>query len=516
MVLAYEQLLVVILRECNLRRNLMFVLFFIISMSFLVVGSKWPKIYTSYSDIHIDKTNILQPLMKGAAVTTKTVDHVANAKEIIFGEKILDEILSEANWLPSDISEIDKERVKAKIKAKVKVKRKGGSLLKVTYSNSDSFRAYFITKRLAELFIKEGEKSKVAESQSAYDFINQQTQLYLEKLTKVEEALREYRSNNPDARPGLENEVSASITRIQRELENTSMILKETNIKKVSILEQLSGEAAIAISHSREGIYRGKIASLQTRLEAIRLDYKDTYPDILRLKHQIEDLKVSLNKEIVNRAAAKAKAKNVGKLYIDESIAINPLYQELRSNLSNTETEILTLKARMSGLNRNLANEYARAKKIFGGEAKLTKLTRDYEVNQQIYHDLLKRLENARVSKRLDEQQEGLTFKIQEPSKIALLPTGARFLHFAIAGLLLGVVVPIGLVYLLVQIDPRVRLSKVISSELNIPVLADITRHNTTAEKKKSKQEGLLLLFGVMLVLIIYGYISWMKFVGEL
>ncbi|MFK5893259.1 MAG: hypothetical protein QM504_08575 [Pseudomonadota bacterium] len=516
MVLAYEQLLVVILRECNLRRNLMFILFLFISMAFLVVGSKWPKIYTSYSDIHIDKTNILQPLMKGAAVTTKAVDHVTNAKEIIFGDKILDKILSEANWLDEDISDIDKERIKAKMKTKVKIKRKGGSLLKITYSNSDSFQAYFVTKRLAELFIKEGEKSKIEESQSAYDFIHQQTELYLEKLTKVEEALREYRSNNPDARPGLENEVSSSITRIQREIESTSMTLKETNIKKVSILEQLSGEAAIAISHSREGIYRSKIANLQTKLETIRLDYKDTYPDILRLKHQIEDLKSSLSAEIKSRAVAKEKAKNIGKLYIDESIAINPLYQELRSNLSMTETQILTLKARMSGLNRNLAKEYNRAKKIFGGEAKLTKLTRDYEVNQNIYHDLLQRLENARVSKRLDEQQEGLSFKIQEPARIALLPTGARFLHFAIAGLLLATIIPIGLIYLLVQVDPRVRFSKVITSELNIPVLADITRHNTTAEKKRSKKEGLLLISGVILVLVVYSYISWIKFVGEL
>lgn len=515
MVVAYEQILEVILRECYYRRNIIFVTFVVISLSILFVGYSWPKIYTTHSDVHVSNTNILQPLMRGAAETTQSVDHVKNAKEIIFGDKIMDQIISEVDWLGESPSDFEKEFLKESIKKKVRVKKKGESLISITYQNTNPEHAFFITKRLAELFVEAGEKSKVEESQSAFDFINKQVNEYLEKLTKVEEALREYRSNNPDARPGLENEVSASITRLQRGLEQANMELRETNIKKVSILEQLSGEAAIAISQSKEGQYNTKIALLQEKLEVLKLDYKETYPDILRIKSQIEDLKAALSNEISNRKMAISKAQKSGELFIDESIAVNPLYQQLRSNLSTTETEIRTLNARISSLTKNLDNEHLRARKIFGGEAKLTKLTRDYEVNQQIYQDLLKRLESARVSKRLDELQDGLTFNILEPAKIPLLPTGIRFFHFVVAGLLLGLLVPVGLIYALIQIDPRVRFSKIISNNLDVPVLAEINTHITISEEENNQKNLIVLGVGVLIVLAIYGYAGWIKFFGE-
>ena len=60
---------------------------------------------------------------------------------------------------------------------------------------------------------------------------------------------------------------------------------------------------------------------------------------------------------------------------------LNPLYQQLRSDLSTTETQIATLNARISETNKMIENEYSRARRIHGGEATLTKLTRDYQVN---------------------------------------------------------------------------------------------------------------------------------------
>jgi polysaccharide chain length determinant protein (PEP-CTERM system associated) len=516
MILPYEQLLAIIIKECNLRRNTMFIFFAVISLTLLVVGKDWPKKYTSDTIIHIDNSNILQPLMRGAAVSTRAIDHVATAKEIIFGEKIMNQLILDADWLDKKLSDVDREILKKDIVKSVKLQGVGKDLLKIKYTHSDPMRAYLVTKRLTELYIEEGGKAKIEESKSAYDFISNQVNEYLIKLTTVEEELRAFRSNNPDARPGLENEVSGAITRLQRDIEKAKLQLQETHIKKISLEKQLSGEAAITISQSKQGLYRSKIADFQARLETLRLDYKETYPDILRLKHQINDLKQSLNEEITKRELAKKQARSTGNQYIDESIILSPLYQQLRSNVSATETEVATLDARIKALEKNLKNEYNRARKIFGGEAKLTKLTRNYEVNQEIYQDLLRRLQNARVSKKIDEQQKGVTYKIQEAAKIPLLPAGARFLHFALAGLILGILVPVGFIYFLIQFDPRVRFSQIISNELNIPVLVEINKYITPEQERKNRVNAVIISIGVIFVISIYGYIGWMKYTENL
>lgn len=514
-VLPYEEIIHTLLGEFYVRRNTVFVMFVVISLSMLAVGSLIPKRYTSFTIIHVDSTNILQPLMQGAAEATKAIDHVANAQEIIFGERIMKNVLKEAGWLKTNPSEVEQEKIKQDLKKNINITDIGNSLIRIEYRDSKPMRAYVTAKTLGELFINEGERSKMEESQAAYDFIEKQVNEYLTKLTKVEDELRAFRSDNPDARPGLDTEISNRIATLQANIEQARLDVRETMIRRDSLKEQLSGEAAITISQSKEGQYRGKIAELQTQLETLRLDYNETYPDIVRIKHQIEDLKQSMLEEINRRTSAQGQAKKQGATYVDESIMLNPLYQQLRSELSQTETQIATLNARIAETNKMIANEYDRARRIHGGEATLTKLTRDYQVNQEIYQDLLRRKENAHVSRSLDQENRGLTFKIQEPAKIPLLPTGLRFIHFAAAGLVLGIFVPFGLLYVMLQIDPRIRFGKIISSEVGIPVLAEISRITSSSELQKANVNLVFLYSGVIMVFVIYAIVGWIKFMGQ-
>ncbi|MGD8525404.1 MAG: hypothetical protein PVJ63_04090 [Thioalkalispiraceae bacterium] len=514
MKIPFEVFISTLFSECYARRNVIFVLFMVVSLSMLTAGYFWPKKYASFTIVHVDDENILQSLMRGTAETTQPIDHVANAREIIYGEKIMHAVLVDAGFITDQSTELEIEKLKQEIKKRTTIKSVGENLIRIEYQGSEPKRTYTTVKRMTELFIEEGEKSKNQESQSAYDFINKQVNQYLVKLTEVEEELRNFHSSNLDARPGLEAEISQRISTIQSNIEQARLQLREALIRKESIKEQLAGEAAITISQSKEGQYRSKIASLQEELERLRLDYKDTYPDIIRIKHQISDLKEAMNEEINKREKAKLLAKSSGEQYVDEGIIVNPLYQELRSSAAQTDTEIATLRARINEMNKMLEKVYERARKIFGGEATLARLTRDYEVNREIYQDLLRRRENARVSKSLDQDHQGLNLKIQEPAKVPIIPNGIRFLHFAILGIVLGVTLPIGLVYTLLMYDPRIRFSEIIIQDLNLPVVAEIPKMTTVQEYRCEKKNIHMLIAGVMFVLVIYGFVAWLKLTG--
>ena len=195
----FDEILKALIAECYSRRNMIIAVFCIISLALLGVGTIWPKKYTSYSIIHIHKTNILQSLMRGTAESTKPVDHVANAREIIYGDKIISAILHDAHWLNKEVlSDVEQEKLKQDIKKHIKIEKVGQNLIKISYVDSNPSRAFVTAKRLAELFVAEGEKSKSKESQAAYDFIDMQVKQYLHKLTEVETNLSKFRSENPD------------------------------------------------------------------------------------------------------------------------------------------------------------------------------------------------------------------------------------------------------------------------------------------------------------------------------
>ena len=91
-----------------------------------------------------------------------------------------------------------------------------------------------------------------------------------------------------------------------------------------------------------------------------------------------------------------------------------------------------------------------------------------------------------------------------------------RFIHFVMAGLVLGVSVPIGLIYLMLQFDPRIRFSQIITTDLDIPVLAEISNIPDLKDKAKNLKVNILIFIGVSLVMIIHGYVVWLKLQGKI
>lgn len=502
------------LKECFKYRNLIVAGFVGISLVLLTIGVNWPKRYTSESLIYVDNRSVIKPLMHGTAISSESKDIARNAKEIILGSKILNNVIEIGGWLKNNPSPLEIENIIEAIKNRTVIKKVGDTLIKIQFADKDPNRAYLTTKSMAEHFIDIGKINKIEESRSAYDFIEKQAAEYLKKLTTVDKKIKELLVDNPDARPGTQAKVTDHISLLQRKFENTTLILRESEIRKKSIQKQLSGEAAITISQSKEGNYNKKITDMESQLETLLLTYTDTYPDVIRLKRQIVDLKQNLSLEISQRSMAVKKAEKEGESYIDSSIASNPIYQQLRSSLSETETDIATYNVRIVEMKAMLDAEYDRMRRIQDGDSMMQTLTRDYQVNEDIYQDLLKRRENARVSRSLDTQQKGSTFNILEPAKLQHKPSGLRFLHFAIMGIILGIAAPIGIIFLLLQVDNRIRSSRYLLEEMGVQVLAEVPHYWKDDEKLSVKTNLKVLILIILLTLLVYIGVSSAKFLG--
>lgn len=509
-----DQHLRVLVGETFKYRNLAVGVFIFIVVFTVIIGLMWPKTYTSSATVFVEEKNIIQPLMQGAAVATSVTDRSRIAKEIIFGRKIMNQVLEEAGWLQGGLTDIEKEKLIDVLKTRTTVLSVGNNLVKIEYKDEDPVRAFKTAQKFTELFITESLVTQTQEGQAAFEFIDNQVKEYHAKLTNAEQQLKEFRSVNVDARPGTEAEVAGRINALQATIEKTSLAIKEAQIKQGSLEKQLSGEAEVAVTATREGQYVMRITELQSQLDTLRLTYHDTYPDIVRIKHQIEDIKENIAQEKRKREAGREMAKSSGQTFVDESTRMNPLYQQLKQQLFETKTDIETLTTRLAETKQLLKLEIDRARRIHAGEASLAELTRDYEVNRDTYNDLLKRRENARVSKNLNRDKQGLTLRIHEPAFMPLQPSGARFVYFVLGGLLLGIIAPPALVYGLQKVDPRIRLSPLISDKLNLPVLADIPHLTTLGEMVAISKGTRLHLIFIFITLGFVAVVSLFRLVG--
>ena len=209
---------------------------------------------------------------------------------------------------------------------------------------------------------------------------------------------------------------------------------------------------------------------MQGQLDKLLLTYTDQYPDVIRIRHQMQDLRQQLAQSNQRKQSARLAGTPVP---LDNTVQMNPLYQQLKIQLSTTRSDAAASSARLGARSRCCNPSCAGARASPTRRTSPSELTRDYNVNRDVYQDLLKRRENARVSMNLDDEQRGLTFLIQNPAVMPLTPSGLRFMHFGLAGIALSLAIPFGLLFGLVRFDPRVRSVWQLERATGLTVLGD-------------------------------------------
>lgn len=475
----------VALEESRRRMVVIAAIFTVLALCTLALGIALPKRYSATTSILVEQSNIIGPLMEGRAVPTGVVNRASIARQVAFSRKVMNEILEVGGWLADNPSALEIERLIERITDRTDISNPRPNLIQISYTDPDPKRAFTVTEKFAELMISESLATKERESRDAYEFIDSQVRQYHAKLTEAEANLEAYRRKNPDARPGIDADVNARIGELRRQIESSRMELVDLQSQEASLRSQLSGESEISMVHTRAGQFRARLAELQSERDSLLLAYTDQHPDVVRVQHQIADLQEELRREEARAQTRLSDAPTV----LDGSASYNPLYGELKSKLADIGSRSAAAMSRIATGETMLAQEIERSGRIAASESSLAELTRDYEVNRDLYQDLLKRRENARVSMNLDAERRGLSFRIQEPATVPLRPSGLRLLHVAGAGLMVAVAAPLALLFGLIKLDPRVRSSLRIEREAGLPVLGTIPSYRTREQRSRSTRQ---------------------------
>ena len=229
-------------------------------------------------------------------------------------------------------------------------------------------------------------------------------------------------------------------------------------------------------------------------MEQLLLSYQENYPDVVSLRDQLAELDASIEK----------LQQSNGDVYGSGDKVENPLYEELRKQLAEVDVDIRAKKRRMQSLKDLQNEEFARKQRIAASQAELSELTRDYDVTRNVYEEMLRRKEAARMSMTLDIEGQGVSYRIQEPAAFPLKPSGLRFIYFAIVAPILGLLIPLGLVVFYILVDPHLRSSRILQQQLpeDIGLIATIPHFNTPLADRLLRKD-IVLIFSISLVAMI-------------
>ena len=450
----------------------------------LSVGLVWPKHYTTSAVLFADETNILEPLLKGTAEVTK-IDRSEQASEVIYTKKIMLSDAKKAGLINESTSEQDQAKVIRQLQASVVVKKERNNnhfMLSYTAKNPD--QSFEVLNAIINVFIADTARKKRDESVGAYNFIDSQVQRYKKQLESAEEKLKDFKSDNTD---GNELSVATRISSLREEIETLKISTDEVQARIDTIKQQIGSEGEYLHTKGAVDDLKTRRQTATEQLQQLLLTYEEGYPDIISLRSQIAEL----NKSIDKLHASGDSYGNSGKTQ-------NPLFEELRKQLSEAELEQRTQKRRIESLKALQNSEGDRQKRIAENQAQLSELTRDYDVIRKAYEEMLQRKEAARLSMTLDIEGQGVTYRIQEPASFPLIPSGLHFIHFAILGPILALMLPIALLVMYVMLDPHLRSANTLQQQLppDIELIGVIPHFNSPIGERLLRKDT-LLIFGM-------------------
>ena len=515
------------LNEAIDKRILISIAFAIISITVIVSGVYWPKIYESKASIlwtNYDPTASI--LQRGVAVVEQVGirDQVELAKEIILSNNTLDQLIVEAelDYDEKTGTYLDKrnlEILKGELRSSIAVFNTGGRLIEISYRHPNPGLAYLVVNFVSDMLLKETRNVKNKMSQGAYDFIDRQVTDYKNKLDVINKKIIDFRKQNVDLDSDTRLGVNTRVNNLKSTIRETRLNLTEAQVQKKSLKNQLAIERnkikvklqtklQLASTKKRESALSERLKTLETNLDTLRLSYTENYPDIVQLKEQIKNLKDQIRDkgtretgDIQGTDEGTSNTLDLSQYNFVESA----LYTQLAGEIADVETLIETREARVKDTRKRLNDELQRANKVNTLESQLEEMTRDLNVTQNIYDDLLTRRENAKVSLNLQLENQGSTFKIQEPPIVPLVPVGFRFLHFVLGSMPLGLLVPLGIIYGLLLIDTRIRHEDYIDPQLmGLPVIGTVAHYPNHADRSATLRTNIITaaILGITLIAV--------------
>ncbi len=469
-------------------RKYVFIIAFMIVMSVIVWGSFFmPKRYKADSTVFIEK-NIVTNLVKGM-VESPSIDD--SLKVLTYSMNSREMLMKVIRSLDLDVrvkNEEDIERLINDFRKNTNISVRGGDLFMVSYTGNDPKLVKEYVNNLVSIYVEENTGANRKETSLASQFLTDQIAHYKKKLDESEDKLSTFRIENGLYYASDEKTLVSDIKSLTDEVSNTKMQINEYNAKIKKIEAQISGEEPLTLAFV-DNEQRGnsdlsvRLKKLENSLPILLTKYEENYPEVIRVRAEIEVIKKQIDSEKQDNMAKEISEDDAG----SGTSVMNPIYQKLREDRLKFEADRDSLKAKESTLTARINKRESELRNMPQEQKQLSELMRERESNQQVYENLLGRLGKAEVSEQMEIEDKGSTFRIVDPAVLPTKPVSPDKVKYILFGIFAGIISAFGSVLLLEHFDHSIKDVDSLRSSYNLPVFAVIPIIITEEDIRKSR-----------------------------
>jgi uncharacterized protein involved in exopolysaccharide biosynthesis len=482
-------------------------IFVAIALIALVIGITRPKRWDASALILAENANIIQPLMQGRAVPTPIADQVGVLNQIVMRRRILREVANFGGFITGKEAPAEEERLLNRLKERIKIDTPRPEIVRISYYDRDPVLAARIANKLAEIYVREGTSAKERESKEAFEFIDKRVGEYAQKLTEAHEAvLAYYREHGAPT-----TAVAAAVNAAAPAAPNAPRAVAGAAPAAPAPVRRVAPPPE---SRAAEDQINQRINQLQGQLDQLLGKYTEQHPDVVRVRRDLNNAKEELRTAMDARMARERAAMESADALDDEVIqAARAQVRRTGGAASAAPAAAGTRPAQQIGgtifppMVGGVMGPYGAQgdpeMRGVGQDATLSELLRRYEANRDVYQDMLKRREAARVSMDLDAEHRGLSMRVQEPAEVPATASSLRFLYVGLISLGIAAAVPAALLVGIVKLDGRLRSERQVELA-KVPLLITIPAAELPGEQSRGRSRTIMAVLMVVGVCAVY------------
>lgn len=470
-----------------------------------------PDVYSATARVFVDTENAIEDYMGGIAAPTDVMSDVTMVVREIVSRPNLAKVARETSLVPRTVDDNRFEDLLTSLQERISVSGNRDGIFSISFEHTDRDKALAVVDTLLTAFVQESLGADRTDSAQAQQFLQDQIAEYEERLTNAEDKLAEFKRENVALMPDQRGDYFSRLQTAESALQETSAKLRLATERRSELLRQIEGEEPVfgimgsgsGGSSGTQSSQSGKIRELEVELEELRLQYTDKHPRIGQLLDTIEMLKKREAEEIAARSSA-AAARPLEQNPLD----LNPVYQNMRIQLSNVEVEIASLRAQLRGEQSDVTSLRTMVDTIPQVEAELNRLNRDYDVVKAKHQQLLQQLETANIGEDVSRSIDDVQFRIIDPPFADATPVGPNRPLFLAGILIFAIGVGGALAFVIDLMKPTFIGNRSVNMALGIPVLAAVSLLQTDEEKRAERNSHFMLHAAAAVLIVSFAVIT--------
>lgn len=469
-----------------------------------------PSTYQASAKIYVDTESVLRPLLDGLAVDTNVMSQVKMMRTVLMSRPNLERVARETDLALRAPNDASFEALVSDMPNRIGLVEGGrDNTFQLTFSDRDKVISRRVVQALLDSFVEDSIGIKKEDSNSAQRFLEEQIREYEQRLRTAEQQLADFKQQNVGLMPGESGDDDSRLQTEMQSLEALQAKARQLSERRAELVRQLDGEEptfgfAGAGAAGPSSPLDLKIGELQKRVDALLVQFTEKHPDVVTLREQIAQLQARKRAGEVTAADVASAAADPSQAAL-RGLAVNPVYQNMKISLSQTEVELADVRTQLAQQQGVVAGLRGRVNTMPKVEANLAQLNRDYEVNRTQYTALLQRLESARLSDQANASSDAVKFRVIEPPMVPRLPVSPNRMLLLAAVLVFGIIAGVAAAVVFSFIRPVFSTRESLAAATARPVVGVIMKATAEANVPLWRRDFILLAAAYGMLVATFG-----------